>query len=77
MGVLVFDGSAQRLSLLGILTSRKPRLGEPPNFLKVERMKPDGINVKDSYYRVNDFNCCPSGEATESWVYRKGRLVAR
>ncbi|MFI5814966.1 hypothetical protein ACIA7S_28905 [Streptomyces sp. NPDC051643] len=77
MGILVFDGGAQRLSLLGTLTSRKPRLGEPPNLLRVEQMKQGGITVKDSFYLADDSNCCPSGEATETWVHRKGRLVAR
>ncbi|MFF7764153.1 hypothetical protein [Streptomyces griseorubiginosus] len=77
MGILVFDGGAQKLSVLGTLTSRKPRLGEPPNLLKVDSMKPGGITVVDSFYLKDDANCCPSGEAEESWVYRKGRLVAR
>ncbi|QJT07062.1 hypothetical protein G9272_26310 [Streptomyces asoensis] len=77
MGILVFDGGARQLSLLGTLTSRKPRLGEPPNLLRVERMNPGGITVKDSFYLAEDPNCCPSGQATETWVHRKGRLVAR
>ena len=77
MGIMVFDGGARKLSVLGILTSRKPRLGEPPNFLKVESMKPGGITVTDSFYLEDDVNCCPSGQATETWVHRQGRLVAR
>ncbi|MGW6063180.1 hypothetical protein [Streptomyces sp. NPDC055189] len=77
MGVLVFDGGAQELRLLGTLTSRKPRLGEPPNLLKVERMEPGVITVRDSFYRADDANCCPSGKAMETWVHRKGHLVAR
>ncbi|MCB5168855.1 hypothetical protein LG634_29055 [Streptomyces bambusae] len=77
MGILVFDGAGRQLSVLGTLTSRKPRLDGPPNQLKVERMEPDGITVKDSFYLPDDINCCPSGEVMETWVHRKGRLVAR
>ncbi|GGW65533.1 hypothetical protein [Streptomyces xantholiticus] len=77
MGILVFDGGARELSVLGTLTSRKPRLGEPPNLLKVESMKPGRITIVDSFYLKDDFNCCPSGQVEETWVYRQGRLAAR
>lgn len=77
MGVFVFDGGAQKLSVLGTLTSREPRLGEPPNLLKVESMKSGRITVLDRFYLEDDFNCCPSGEAKETWVYRQGRLATR
>ncbi|WP_416983181.1 hypothetical protein [Streptomyces sp. T028] len=77
MGILVFDGDSQRLSVIGTLTSRQPRLGEPPNFLKVTRMKAGRITATDSFYREGDPNCCPSGQAMETWVYQRDRLVAR
>lgn len=77
MGILVFDGGSQQLSLIGALTSRKRRLGEPPNYLKVTGMRAGRITATDSFYREGDFNCCHSGRATESWVYQRGRLVAR
>ncbi|MFI1052359.1 hypothetical protein ACH4U3_42725 [Streptomyces griseoruber] len=77
MGILVFDGDSQQLTVVGTLTSQKPRLGEPPNYLKVTRMRAGRITATDSFYREGDINCCPSGEATETWVYQRDRLVAR
>ncbi|MGE6736313.1 hypothetical protein, partial [Streptomyces sp. NPDC059900] len=75
MGVMIFDGSTGRLALIGTLTSRRPRLGEPPNFLEVKDMGPGKVTVGDTYYQQGDANCCPSGHATESWTYRNGKLI--
>ncbi|MFI1105132.1 hypothetical protein [Streptomyces melanogenes] len=75
MGVMVFDGSTGRLELLGTLTSRQPRLGEPPNLLEVKDMTPGKVIALDTYYQQGDANCCPSGHATESWSYRNGKLT--
>ncbi|KAB1140049.1 hypothetical protein F7R91_37490 [Streptomyces luteolifulvus] len=76
MGIMLFDGTHGRMELLGTLTSRQPRGGEPPNFLEIKQMSPGKITVEDRYYRQGDANCCPSGHTTQTWTYHSGRLTA-
>lgn len=75
MGIMIFDGSSGQAALLATLTSQQPRVGEPPNFLAVTEMGAGKVAAVDTYYRQDDPNCCPSGNATETWSYRNGTLT--
>ncbi|MEE1672198.1 hypothetical protein RCR19_43120 (plasmid) [Streptomyces sp. WAC07094] len=75
MGIMVFDGSSGQAALLATLTSRQPRVGEPPNFVAITEMGAGKVAAVDIYYRQDDPNCCPSGNATETWSYRNGTLT--
>ncbi|MFG2681542.1 hypothetical protein [Streptomyces sp. NPDC048392] len=75
MGVLVFDGAAGRLRLIGTLVGQQPRLGEPPNLLRVEKITRGGITVTEQFYGADDANCCPTGLARSTWTYTGGGLA--
>ncbi|MEU9589194.1 hypothetical protein AB0D84_05590 [Streptomyces sp. NPDC048193] len=75
MGVMVFDGAAGRLDLIGTLVGQQPRVGEPPNFLRVEQITRGGITVTEKFYGAADANCCPTGVARSTWTYGGGKLV--
>lgn len=77
MGVLVFDGSSNRLHLLGTLVGQQRRSGEPPNFLEIRQMAyatMGKIVAVESFYAPTDYNSCPTGRARDTWVYKNGQL---
>lgn len=76
LGVMVFDGSDGRLQLIGTLVSQQPRLGEPPNFVHVEKITRGTITATETFYGSADANCCPTGEADSVWKYIAGKLIA-
>ena len=64
MGVLVFDGSSNRLHLIGTLIGQQRRSGEPPNFLEVQQMAYATVGkllAVESFYSSTDYNSCPTG----------------
>ncbi|WP_328878595.1 hypothetical protein [Streptomyces sp. NBC_00299] len=76
MGVMVFDGAAGRLRLIGTLTTQQPRLGEPPNYIRVEKITRGSITTTETFYGTADANCCPTGLADSAWHFTQGKLVA-
>ncbi|GGX94834.1 hypothetical protein [Streptomyces fructofermentans] len=74
-GVMVFDGSTGRLRHLGTIEGQQPRLGEPPNFLRIEKISRNRITATETFYSPEDANCCPSGAADNTWSYRDGKFV--
>ncbi|MFC8520145.1 hypothetical protein [Streptomyces sp. NPDC057257] len=77
MGILIFDGSSNRLHLLGTLVGQQRRSGEPPNFLEVRQMAYATVGkvvAVESFYAPTDYNSCPTGRARDTWVYKNGQL---
>lgn len=75
LGVMVFDGSTGRLRHLGTIAGQQPRLGEPPNFLRIEKITRNRITATETFYGPHDANCCPSGVADDTWSYQNGKFV--
>jgi pimeloyl-ACP methyl ester carboxylesterase len=73
-GVLIFEGSGGEPQLIATLTGLQPRLGEPPNFIKIEQISHGRITVTETWYGAHDANCCPSGRARDVWRYADGRV---
>jgi hypothetical protein len=77
MGVLIFDGSGNRLRLVATLIGQQRRSGEPPNFLEVRQMAHDTVGkvvAVESFYAPTDFNSCPTGRALDAWLYKDGKI---
>ncbi|MDT0385972.1 hypothetical protein [Streptomyces dubilierae] len=75
MGVMVFDGATGRLHHIGTLTSQQPRLGGPPNKIRIERITQGLITATETFYGTADANCCPTGLADSTWHFTRGKLV--
>jgi hypothetical protein len=79
MGILIFDGSSNRLRLIATLTGQQRRSGEPPNFLEVRQMAHATVGkvvAVESFYAPTDFNSCPTGRALDTWLYKDGKVKA-
>lgn len=68
-GIVLFAERDGRLMAVGTVTARKQFPGQMPTLLSMKEWHKPLIVVSESYYRVSDSTCCPSGKAETDWTW--------
>lgn len=64
---LLFKVDGPTTRILAELPAQQPRLGEHPTMVTSISGSGETFTVDESWYKIDDANCCPSGRAQTDW----------